>query len=71
MERASPENVCSYLPVPKGQWHDPLNSSWLALGFCHLNVKDPDIVQGICQDESKMETEEKEMRVNAGSKLAV
>lgn len=35
------------------------------LGFCHLNVKDPDLVHGTHQDENKIETKEQDMRVNA------
>lgn len=42
-----------------------------ALRFCHLNVKGPDIVRGICQDEREIEIKKQEMRVKAGSKLAV
>lgn len=43
---------------------------WLTKDFCHLNIKDPDIVEGICQYEGKMETREQKMRVNKGSNLA-
>ena len=36
-----------------------------------MNLQDYDTLQGICQDKSKMETREQNMRVNTGLDLAV
>lgn len=56
---------------PSHAWNSWPTKFLLAFGFCHLNLQDYDTLQGICQDKSKMETREQDMRLNTGLNLAV